>query len=66
MSFGCLLPSSTQLANLGLLEKYKEQEQNPLILELSIPTTSTWFPMLPIMAPMQKVSGSSGKKTKVS
>ncbi|XP_049823467.1 conserved oligomeric Golgi complex subunit 1 isoform X2 [Aethina tumida] len=53
---GCLLPSSSQLASLGLSEKNKELEKEPSIIALSTPSTNAWFPLLPVTAPSQKVS----------
>ncbi|CAG9862952.1 unnamed protein product [Phyllotreta striolata] len=58
---GCLLPSSNQLANLGVSEKVKEQDQNPNILALSTPSLASWFPLLPVSAPSQRAPGSSTK-----
>lgn len=51
---GCLLPNSSQLANLGVIEKNKEQEKDPSALALSVPSNVSWFPLLPVTAPMQK------------
>nr|XP_023021072.1 conserved oligomeric Golgi complex subunit 1 isoform X1 [Leptinotarsa decemlineata] len=62
--FGCLLPSSTQLASLGVLEKQREQDLSPSIIALSIPSTSSWFPLLPVTAPSQKMPGQSLKNAK--
>lgn len=53
---GCLLPTSSQLANLGLLEKNKEHDKEPSVLAMSNPVTSTWFPLLPVTAPVQKTA----------
>ncbi|KRT83470.1 hypothetical protein AMK59_4619, partial [Oryctes borbonicus] len=53
---GCLLPNSGQLASLGMLEKNKEQEKEPSILPLSVPLSSSWFPLLPVTAPVSKAS----------
>ncbi|GJQ76325.1 hypothetical protein Trydic_g2048 [Trypoxylus dichotomus] len=53
---GCFLPNSGQLASLGILEKNKEQEKEPSILPLSVPLTSSWFPLLPVTAPVSKAS----------
>ncbi|KAG5894614.1 hypothetical protein JTB14_026145 [Gonioctena quinquepunctata] len=62
--FGCLLPSSGQLSSLGISEKQREQDQNPSILALSTPSTSSWFPLLPVTVPSQKMPGQSAKNTK--
>nr|CAH7720903.1 unnamed protein product [Callosobruchus chinensis] len=51
---GCLLPSSHHLASLGISEKNKEQEQNPSLLALSTPSSTTWFSLLPISVPTPK------------
>ncbi|XP_066149869.1 conserved oligomeric Golgi complex subunit 1 [Euwallacea fornicatus] len=56
--FGCLLPSTTQLINLGAYKKPKEQEKDPSLMALSTPSSSTWFPLLPITVPSQKMPGS--------
>ncbi|KAK9679205.1 hypothetical protein QE152_g40204 [Popillia japonica] len=61
---GCLLPNSSQLANLGMLEKNKEQEKEPSILPLSVPSTSMWFPLLPVTAPVSKTSLQVNKNQK--
>ncbi|KAJ3639005.1 hypothetical protein MTP99_002332 [Tenebrio molitor] len=37
---GCLLPSSAQLANLGVSEKFKDQEKEPSVLALSVPSVA--------------------------
>ncbi|CAG9764767.1 unnamed protein product [Ceutorhynchus assimilis] len=55
--FGCLLPSTTQLMNLGTYTKNKEQELNPSLMAFSIPSTNAWFPLLPITVPSQKLPG---------
>ncbi|KAJ8964671.1 hypothetical protein NQ314_004703 [Rhamnusium bicolor] len=67
MILGCLIPSSGQLASIGVSEKNKEQEKAPSILALSTPSSSSWFPLLPITVPSQKTSGmsTSKKSTKV-
>lgn len=49
------MPSSTQLASLGVLEKNKEQEREPSVLALSIPSITSWFPLLPVTTPAQKL-----------
>lgn len=55
--FGCLLPSTAQLMNLGAHTKTKEQEKNPSLMALSAPSSNAWFPLLPITAPSQKMPG---------
>ncbi|XP_050296714.1 conserved oligomeric Golgi complex subunit 1 isoform X2 [Anthonomus grandis grandis] len=62
--FGCLLPSSAQLVNLGAYAKPKEQEKNPSLMSLSTPSTNAWFPLLPITAPSQRIPGSGPSKPK--
>ncbi|XP_056646572.1 conserved oligomeric Golgi complex subunit 1 isoform X1 [Diorhabda sublineata] len=57
---GCLLPSTNQLSSLGKSEKSKE-DQNPNLLALSVPSMSTWFPLLPVSAPLQRLPGSTTK-----
>ncbi|CAH1163940.1 unnamed protein product [Phaedon cochleariae] len=64
--FGCLLPSPGQLSCLGVSEKLNEQDQNPSILALSVPSSTTWFPLLPVSAPSQKLSGTPSKNIKES
>lgn len=57
---GCLLPSSVQLANLGILEKNKEHEKEPSLLALSVPSIP--FPMFCTFAHQtstQKITPSS-------
>lgn len=56
---GCLLPSMGQLSSLGILEKNKEHENEPSVLAISIPSTVSWFPLLPVTAPIQKVTQAS-------
>ncbi|KAF5273100.1 hypothetical protein FQA39_LY07590 [Lamprigera yunnana] len=53
---GCLLPSMGQLSSLGIFEKNTEHESEPSVLALSIPSTVSWFPLLPVTAPIQKVT----------
>ncbi|XP_030754438.1 conserved oligomeric Golgi complex subunit 1 isoform X2 [Sitophilus oryzae] len=60
--FGCLLPSSSQLINLGAYTKGKESEVSPSLMALSTPSTSTWFPLLPITVPSQKLPESLTSK----
>ncbi|KAJ8962770.1 hypothetical protein NQ318_001169 [Aromia moschata] len=62
MILGCLIPSFGQLASLGVTEKTKQQEKVPSVLALSSPSTSSWFPLLPVTAPSQKTTGMSGLK----
>lgn len=52
--FGSLLPTSGQLSSLGMLEKSKDNEREPSVLGLSIPSTTNWFTLLPVTAPLQK------------
>lgn len=54
MLFGCLVPSSAQLASLGIPERSKEQEKDPSLLALSVTTTNSWFSLLPVSAPTHK------------
>ncbi|CAH1981180.1 unnamed protein product [Acanthoscelides obtectus] len=64
---GCLLPSPHHLASLGIYEKNKEQEQNPSLLALSTPSSTTWFSLLPISVPTSKFAAgqlTSKKSTK--
>ncbi|KAF5299103.1 hypothetical protein FQR65_LT09461 [Abscondita terminalis] len=56
---GCLLPSMGQLSSLGILEKNKDHENEPSVLAVSIPSTVSWFPLLPVTAPLQKVTQAS-------
>ncbi|CAG9837073.1 unnamed protein product [Diabrotica balteata] len=58
---GCLLSSSNQLANLGVSDKLKQGIQNPNLLALSAPSMSTWFPLLPVSVPSQKLPGTTTK-----
>ncbi|KAJ3648533.1 hypothetical protein Zmor_020329 [Zophobas morio] len=54
---GCLLPSSAQLANLGVGEKFKDQEKDPSVLALSVPSIA--FPLFCTFAhqiPSQKTT----------
>ncbi|KAF7280737.1 hypothetical protein GWI33_005591 [Rhynchophorus ferrugineus] len=60
--FGCLLPSSAQLINLGAYTKTKDQEKNPNLMALSVPSNNAWFPLLPITVPSQKLPGASASK----
>ncbi|XP_019759424.2 conserved oligomeric Golgi complex subunit 1 isoform X1 [Dendroctonus ponderosae] len=60
--FGCLLPSTMQLMNLGAYTKAKEQEKNPSLMAVSAPSTNAWFPLLPITVPSQKLPGVSQVK----
>ncbi|XP_022908851.2 conserved oligomeric Golgi complex subunit 1 isoform X1 [Onthophagus taurus] len=53
---GCLLPNNNQLSNLGMMEKNKEHEKDPSILPISIPSSNSWFPLLPVTAPIQKTA----------
>ncbi|KAF2904284.1 hypothetical protein ILUMI_01887 [Ignelater luminosus] len=53
---GCLLPSSGHLASLGMFEKTKDLEKEPSVLAVSIPSSASWFPLLPVTAPVQKIS----------
>ena len=62
------MPSSTHLASLGVLEKNKEREREPSVLALSIPSVTSWFPLLPVTTPAQKLPSSitaSQQKDKV-
>ena len=57
MILGCLLPSSAQLANLGVGEKFKDQEKDPSVLALSVPSIA--FPLFCTFAhqiPSQKTT----------
>lgn len=56
MLLGCLIPSSAQLASVGVPEKSREQERDPSLLALSIPSTSSWFTLLPVSVPTHKSS----------
>lgn len=56
MLFGCLVPSTAQLASIGVPERSKEQERDPSLLALSIPTTNSWFTLLPVSAPTHKTA----------
>lgn len=47
-----------------MLEKNKEQEKEPSILPLSVPSTSMWFPLLPVTAPVSKTSLQVNKNQK--
>ncbi|XP_044263815.1 conserved oligomeric Golgi complex subunit 1 isoform X2 [Tribolium madens] len=52
---GCLLPNSAQLANLGVGEKFKDQEKEPSVMALSVPSVA--FPLFCTFAhqmPVQK------------
>lgn len=60
--FGCLLPTPMQTANIGIMEKSKEQEKEPSILAVSIPSTNVWFSLLPITAPSYKHSNVYAQK----
>lgn len=66
MLFGCLVPSTAQLASIGIPERSKEQERDPSLLPLSIPSTNSWFPLLPISAPTHKNVTSQQRENKVS
>lgn len=53
---GCLIPSTSQLASIGVPERSKLQERDPSLLALSIPTTNSWFPLLPVSASTHKTA----------
>ncbi|KAB0795663.1 hypothetical protein PPYR_09724 [Photinus pyralis] len=59
---GCLLPNMGQLASLGLPERNKEHENEPSMLAISVPSTTSWFPLLPVTAPIQKIPQASSLK----
>ncbi|KAK9892275.1 hypothetical protein WA026_019082 [Henosepilachna vigintioctopunctata] len=61
---GCLLPSYMQLANIEMTDKGKDQEKDPSVLLISNPSSSSWFPLLPITAPSHKHFGVQ-KETKI-
>ncbi|KAL1501649.1 hypothetical protein ABEB36_006943 [Hypothenemus hampei] len=60
--YGCLLPSSAQLMNLGAFERGKEQDGSPTLIALSTPSTNSWFPLLPIISSSQKTFGTTQNK----
>lgn len=61
---GCLLPNMGQLSSLGLSEKNKDHENEPSVLAISVPATTSWFPLLPVTAPVQKIPQATSLKHK--
>lgn len=42
-----------------MFEKSKDLEKEPSVLAVSIPSSASWFPLLPVTAPVQKISSQS-------